>query len=152
MTLPLRSQYRIQALTNLIAELSRRPMTVQQTADFLGMTHAGAKNYMRDLRTSGMIDAPDYRSGHVGPPAPIYHLTTNTACIAGYLAALQANEPPPSCRPVGTTLLAQCLQDPTRHLHVMVDDTHYQPPMHRVKPFRDCLVAALFGPTAGAHA
>ncbi|WP_147328073.1 hypothetical protein [Duganella sp. BJB476] len=116
------------------------------------MTHAGSKNYMRDLRHADLVAAHESTAGNVGPRAPIYHLTTDIQRIETFIADLKAQKPIPRNRTRYGTLLERAEKDPSRHLHVMQDDTHYQPPMHRFKPFRDGLVAALFGPAAGAHA
>jgi hypothetical protein len=152
MTLPARSQHRITMMASLIAELARRDITVQQAADFLHMTHAGGKNYMRDLRIAGLIAIVSETTGTVGQPAPIYRLTTDHAAIDQYLADLRAYRlPKRQTRPDGT-LLAQALKDPTRHVHLLRDDAAgFKPVMHRITPVRDSLVAALFG-APRAHA
>ncbi len=152
MTLPIRSQQRITMMSSLIAELGQRDVTIQQAADFLHMSHAGGKNYMRDLRVAGLISIVGETAGVVGQPAPIYRLTTDQAKIDKYLADLRAFRlPKRQTRPDGS-LLAQALKDPTRHVHLLRDDAAgFKPVMHRITPVRDSLVAALFG-AAGARA
>ena len=152
MTLAARSQQRINLMLGLIAELGKRNLSVHETADFLRMTNAGAKNYMRDLRVSGLVTAVGQTFGDIGPRAPVYGLTSDQALINKFIADLHAFQlPKRRTKPCGT-LLAQALQDPTRHVHLLRDDTYYVPVLHRFKPFRDGLVAALFGPAQGAHA
>jgi hypothetical protein len=152
MTLPARSQNRITMMSSLIAELGQRDITIQQAADHLRMTHAGGKNYMRDLRIAGLVTLIGATSGTVGVPAPLYRLTTGQAAIDTYLADLRAFRlPKRQTRPDGT-LLAQALKDPTRHVHLLRDDAAgFKPVMHRFTPVRDSLFAALFG-APGAHA
>ena len=151
MTLPAPSQKRVAFMAGLVLELTARDLTIPQAAEHLGMTQAGAKNYIRDLRGANLVTSVGHIRGTAGQPAPIWHLTSDKAAIDQYMAALREGKAPK--RPIGprATLLGQALKDPARHLHMLRDDTHYAPTIHRFKPFRDPLVTALFG-APGAHA
>lgn len=150
MKIAIRTQKRINKITELIAVLRQRDITAQQAADLLSMSTGGGKSYMRELRCAEVVDVITHRSTRAGQPAPVYRLTGDDAVIDAYLAALNQCESHATPEP-RSTLLERALKDPTRHVHIMHDDAHYQPTMHRFIPFRDALVAALFG-APGAHA
>ena len=150
MKIAIRTQKRINKITNLIAVLRQRDITAQQAAELLFMSTGGGKSYMRELSCAEVVDVICHRSTRAGQPAPIYRLTGDDAVIDAYLAALNLCDPQIAAEP-RSTLLERALKDPTRHVHVMFDDAHHAPTMHRFKPFRDPLVTALFG-APGARA
>ena len=144
MTLSAQSKKRADHMVGLIAQLAKRDLTIQQTAEHLAMSSAGAKNYMRDLRGAGLVTVFGHRTGNTGQ-APIYSLVENEAAIEAFLADMRLGKPRQPAAPERATLLSQALKDPNRHIHLMRDDTYHPTTLHRFKPSRDALVTALFG-------
>lgn len=144
-----RTQKRIDLLARLLAEFAKRDLSITEAAEIVQYTRSGARNFIRELRLAGLVQIGGEYAGGSSPPAT-YHLIGTPAQVQAYVdtisgAAPRAPKPP-------STLLERCLADPTRHLHVLRDDTYIKPVMHCFTPFRDGLVAALFGPAQGAHA
>jgi hypothetical protein len=152
MKIRIATQQRIDRLAILVDEFRRRDLTITQVADFLSLSHAGARKYVRELADWSLVTIFSYTFGSVGQRAPQFRLTGTSEQVAEFFAAVNAQEWAPPKQKGSISLLRQCQADPSRHLHLLCDDTPYTPVLHRFKPFRDGLVAALFGPAQGAHA
>lgn len=144
MTIPARTKFRIDTLSTLIDEFGRRSLTTTDAAAFLKCTRPAAKKRMRELRAADLIEI----STNIGGRVPLFRLVGSPEQIAKFIADVSAPPAPRTPAP-SRTLVEQCLADPSRHLHIARDDEPFVPRLHRFRPFRDGLVAALFGaPTA----
>jgi hypothetical protein len=145
MTIPSRTQHRIDMLSALLTELGRHDITTVQAAQFLDCTRSAAKKLVRELRAAGLIKVSTYIDRRV----PLFHLVGSPEQVAKFIADISVPPTPRTPSP-SRALVAQCLADPSRHLHIALDDEPFIPRMHWFNPFRDGLVAALFGAPA-AH-
>jgi hypothetical protein len=145
MTTPTRTQYRFNKLSTLLAELSQRDLTTAQTSELLDCKRVTAIKRLSELRAAGLIKDGVCTDRRV----PLFHLVGSPEQIANFIADISVSRPRRRAVSRATapshTLVARCLADPSRHLHIAHDDEPFVPRLHRFKPFRDGLVAALFG-------
>ena len=120
---------RIRLLTKLVAEFGRRDLTIKDACEFLMMTDAGAKKYLRDLKNVDLIIAGNRETAQQGRPELVYHLTADKQDVAKFLSDIAKG------------IL------PSRH---MVKPAAQEVRLPRA-PFRHPMDIAFFGP-AGAHA
>jgi predicted transcriptional regulator len=139
-----RTAERIERIRRLITELQDRDMRREDIADLLKMSPSGARKYIADLRESGVMEIARYADG-----------TANFLGYAEYRLALGADETrdylanlataPTSGRKAKVPEFTLAARDPSRHFHILADDTHYAIRVNREPAARDWCVAALFG-------
>lgn len=129
---------RIENLRRLVAELLVRSMRRDEVGDFLQMGPSGVRKYIKELgERVSIVRTPD---------GPVYFIAMTAAQAQAYLEQLAAV---PVSRPTGRPKqLAERVLAPGRHIHMMMDDSHYAVRLHSAPAARDPLVAAFFGQRA----
>lgn len=140
-------------IRNIIARMRNSELTFADIQQILCMSPSGARKYVRELLSAEVIVID--RSEHIrriagkGSEQMIhyYKLTDDESKIDKLLAALSAPraEKKKEEEPRKRVLTG----DPSRHFHIMEDDTHYPVKTQRKVPAPDPLLAAFFG-MAGA--
>lgn len=127
---------RMEKLRRLAAELAVRSMRRDEIGDFLQMGPSGVRKYLVDLgdRVS-VVQTAD---------GPVHMLALAPEQLQSYLNQLAAAPVVRERRPARSQL-ALAERDPTRRVHVMLDDAHFAVRLHTAAPARDPLVAAFFG-------
>ncbi|MEH6434321.1 ArsR family transcriptional regulator [Massilia sp. DD77] len=135
---------RVERLRLLITTLQVRQLMRDEIGEILQVGPSGVRKYLKDLGSMIAIaryvdGTPTYRGD------PVYCLAMTSEQIHAYLANLDAA---PAARPGSQSMsaLSRAALDPSRHFHIMKDDTHYAIRLSRAPIVRDPLVAALFGP------
>ncbi|WP_314439426.1 mechanosensitive ion channel family protein [Massilia timonae] len=130
---------RIENLRRLVAELLVRSMRRDEVGDLLEMGPSGVRKYIKELG--------DRVTTVRTPDGPVYFIAMTLEHAQAYLAQLAAA---PVSRPTGRPKLvtAEALAVQGRHIHLLMDDSHYSVRMHSAPAARDPLVAAFFGPRA----
>lgn len=136
-------------IREIVALMRTKELTFADIQEVLCMSPSGTRKYVRELLSSDVIVID--RSEHIrriagkGSEQMInyYKLTDDESKIDKLLAALSAPraEKKKEEEPRKRVLTG----DPSRHFHIMEDDTHYPVKTQRKVPAPDPLLAAFFG-------
>ena len=145
--IPRQTAQRVERLRNLINALIAGDLVRDEIGDILQVGPSGVRKYLADLgdkvEISGYIDGTATFIGF-----PLYRLAISADEARAYLATLEASALPRAvAQPVSARSIAA--RDPSRHFHILEDDTPFSIRISRSPVMRDVLVAALFG--AGRH-
>lgn len=137
---------RIEGLRRLIVALQAREMMREDIGELLQVGVSGVRKYVSDL--GAVIEVARFVDGNNRFPGyPVYRLAVSAEEAQAHLASLaaepRARKPKPSM-----SALSVATRDPSRHFHILADDTNYAIRVSRAPVARDPLVAALFGPRA----
>lgn len=131
----------------LIDQLKQSDLLRKDFQEIIGLSPAGQRKYARMLLEAGVTVIADYidpTPNYVGDA--LYRLTDNNEHVLFYLAMVR--DPASKFKRTGgrKSNFNKALTDPTRHIHLAVDDVAY--PV-RVAPCRipapDPLLAAFYG-------
>jgi len=136
---------RVEKLRILVNALLAGGIERDAIGELLQVGPSGVRKYLAELgtRVGRRVDATDTLN-----IVTVYCLTITASEAQDYLDGLASN----ACaravvEPKSSLLIAA--RDPSRHFHIMRDDTHYAIRPNRTPPMRDPMVAAFFG--AGRH-
>lgn len=136
---------RARNLLTLIKALGAGEMAVFDIACLFGCSVSGARKYIRELVSAGIVTRLPYEGSYGALRQGLtYQLTASSAETQAYLrwmaaqvAGCEASSAPPARAPAAQALPSV--------LHIMADDQHYTIRRRSQPPKRDPLVAALFG-------
>ncbi len=143
-----RTQARIDNLKLLIATMGERgEMLRDDIGELLHFTPSGVRKYVAELREASLIELARYADGTATFLGwPVYKLVDDEQRVSEFIASLDAggvSKRGPGSAKKSQLAVAQRMAG--RHFHILSDDTHYAVRVSRTPPFRDPLVAALFG-------
>jgi hypothetical protein len=144
---PRQTTQRVDRLRNLVNALLAGDMTRDEIGEVLQVGPSGVRKYLVDLGSKVTIARRiDVTPTFVG--FAVYRLTISAEEAQDYLASLVGAATP---RAVASPMSAERIaaRDPSRHFHILADDTPYAVRVRRAPVARDVLVAAFFG--AGRH-
>lgn len=127
---------RIANMRRLIAELANGDMSHRAMMRFLGMSEAGVRVYVHDMRDNDIIQfshrlgAKQSRNGE-----PVFKLIADSERIEQFLADA-VNCCGGKKRP-STSAIVVASRDPSRHIHVMQYDGEYPVKVHRASVMPD---------------
>lgn len=134
---------RIDRLLILVAALQARHLMREDIGGILQVGPSGVRKYIKDLGAAIEIDRyVDGNNRFIG--FPVYRLAMTAEEAQAYLAGLASSPTKLPCRP-SASALSIAAKDPSRHFHILADDTHYAIRLNRTPATRDPLVAAFFG-------
>lgn len=136
---------RLENMRLLLAELSRRPMQIDDIAALLGASVSAARNYVLELCDAGVANAVDGWDGKSGKPH--YRLAADPARSRAFLEQMTNpyRDAGVVVRRVTAGKPAKVAMGSGRNVHITGDDVHYAFRVEREPVRRDPLVAALFG-------
>jgi hypothetical protein len=138
---------RVERMRNLVKAMIAGDMTREEIGELLQVGPSGVRKYLADLiDIVGIARYVDGTATFVG--FPVYGLVINAKEAQSYMDSLVADAPP-RATPEPRSVCALAARDPSRHFHILADDTHYPVRVSRAPVQRDVLVAAFFG--AGRH-
>ena len=141
--IPRQTTQRVERTRILINALLAGDMTRDEIGEVLQVGPSGVRKYLTDLGNMlGIVRHIDSTPTFVG--FPVYRLAVTATEAQAYLDRLAANA---SARAVveSRSALSVATRDPSRHFHILEDDTHYAIRPSRFPVGRDPLVAAFFG-------
>jgi len=137
---------RLERMRTLVSVLMVRALRRDDIADMLKLSPSGVRKYVAELGARIMIARfEDGTPTWLG--TPVYCLAISIEQAQAYLLQLGGT---PRVRPAKgqRSAMSSAANDPSRHIHVMVDDAHYAVRLHTAPAARDPLVAAFFGQRA----
>lgn len=135
-------------IREIVALMRNSLMTFAGIQEVLRMSPSGTRKYVRELITSDviMIDHTDTIPRIAGKGAEqtvhYFRLTDDEAKITRLMGMLSA---PRTEKKKGDPRKPTLTGDPSRHFHIMMDDTHYAVKPQSKLPAPDPLLAAFFG-------
>lgn len=138
---------RTERLLALVAALQTSHMMREDIGELLQVGPSGVRKYIKDLGAAIEVDRyVDGTGKFIG--FPVYRLAMTPEQAQAYLTGLAAAPEARRTR-ASASALSIAAKDPSRHFHILADDTHYAVRVSRSPVARDPLVAALFGPRGG---
>lgn len=137
---------RAERLHLLVTTLQSSELMREDIGSLLKVGPSAVRKYVQDL--DGVIEIARFVDGtstFLG--YPVYRLAMTLEQAEEYLASL-ATAPVARRSKPSMSALSVAARDPSRHFHILADDTHYAIRVSRSPVARDPLVAALFGPRA----
>ena len=134
---------RTERLLALVAAFQTRHLMREDIGEILKVGPSGVRKYIKDLGAAIEIECyVDGTDKFIG--FPVYSLAISAEEAQAYVASLSAA---PTALPVraSASALSMAAKDPSRHFHILADDTHYAVRVSRTPAMRDPLVAAFFG-------
>jgi len=134
---------RTERLLALIAAFQTRHLMREDIGEILKVGPSGVRKYIKDLGAAIEIERyVDGTAKFIG--FPVFRLAMTAEEAQAYVAGLSAA---PTALPVraSASALSMAAKDPSRHFHILADDTHYAVRLSRTPAMRDPLVAAFFG-------
>jgi hypothetical protein len=144
---PRQTAARVENLRNLVNALLAGDMLRDEIGELLQVGPSGVRKYLADLGEK--VTVARYVDGtptFIG--FPVYRLAISAENAQAWLASMAA-EAPARATPGPKSAQSIAARDPSRHFHILEDDTHYAVRVSRNAPKRDFLVTAFFG--AGRH-
>jgi hypothetical protein len=140
---------RFENINAIISTLRQCEMTREHIQTLLKFSPSGARKYVRELVNAGVMVVSHLehvpRISNKGQAQQIhwFKLTDNEDIIDNVLAVILRKEKEKVPREPAPRVLTG---DPSRHFHIMADDTHYPVRVqHKKIPAPDPLLAAFFG-------
>lgn len=143
------------SLRRLVTEFSLREMAVPEVADLLNFSTSGARKYIRDLRTLGVLTIARYEKGFLSSQdSPVFALTLDAWTVAEFLALLdtRGHAHTPIVVALPTRAPIRAAQAPGSFVHIMGHDSPYRVRPGHLPVKRDPWVAAIFGDGAARGA
>lgn len=139
---------RMERLRTLVTELLTRDLPADELADVLKLSPSGARKYVGDLTSAGVIALATSVGGAGSASGRVYTLAVTPEQAQVYLTSLTTAAPVRAARE-SKSALSIAGRDPSRRFHIMQDDAPFSIRVSRAPAMRDPLVAAFFG--AGRH-
>lgn len=127
---------RLEKVRTLITVLQQQDMSRDEIGSLLNLGPSGVRKYLADLGAKVKI------VGAVG--AQMCRLAIGTDEARAYLDALAAQAQARPAAKRNPTLLDLAARDPSRHIHIMLDDEEFKPRMHRGLPTHEPMMAHFF--------
>lgn len=137
---------RTERLLALIAAFQTRHLMREDIGEILKVGPSGVRKYIKDLGAAIEIERyVDGTAKFIG--FPVFRLAMTAEEAKAYVAGLASDQTVLPGRPSASALNIAA-KDPSRHFHILADDTHYAVRLSRTPAMRDPLVAAFFGTRA----
>jgi len=137
---------RLERMRILVSTLMVRALRRDEIADMLELSPSGVRKYVAELGARIMIARFEDETP-LSRGTPVYCLAISIEQAQAYLQQL-GGMPRARAAKGQRSAMGAAANDPSRHIHVMVDDAHYAVRLHTAPPARDPLVAAFFGQRA----